>query len=99
MPLPSNSSMKLDNSTSKDEPQLYTLDVFLISGPISEKFAEKNPVISRTIKVRGDQTLKELHHAIFEAFERYDEHMYEFQFGKGPMDPTGTRYVLPRRST
>jgi hypothetical protein len=29
------------------------------------------------------------------AFDRWDEHMYEFQFGKGPMDPKGSRYVLP----
>jgi hypothetical protein len=52
-------------------------------------------VISRTIKIRGDQTLKDLHNAIFDAFGREDEHMYEFQFGKGPMDPKGPRYVLP----
>lgn len=84
MPRPSDSTVKL-----------YTLEVFLHSGPISEKFAKKNPVISRTFKMRGDQTLEELHHAIFKAFGRYDEHMYEFQFGKGPMDRKGPRYVLP----
>ena len=33
---------------------LYTLEVFLISGPITEKFAKKNPEISRTIQIRGD---------------------------------------------
>src|SRR5436305_1724648 len=67
----------------------------IISGPITEKFAKKNPVISRTIQIRGDQTLEDLHHAIFDAFGRSDEHMYEFQFGKGPMDPKAPRYVLP----
>lgn len=77
------------------EPRLFTLEVFLLSGPITEKFAKKNPAISRTIQMRGDQTLEELHHAIFDAFARYDEHMYEFQFGKGPMDPKAPRYVLP----
>ncbi len=75
--------------------RLYTLEVFLLSGPITEKFAKKNPVMSRTIQIRGDQTLEDLHHAIFDAFGRSEEHMYEFQFGKGPMDPEGPRYVLP----
>jgi hypothetical protein len=45
--------------------------------------------------MRGDQTLLDLHHAIFEAFGRWEEHMFEFQFGKGPMDPNAPRYVLP----
>jgi hypothetical protein len=74
---------------------LYTLEVFIIGGPVTERFAKRNPVISRTIKIRGDQTLKDLHHAIFDAFGRWEEHMYEFQFGKGPNDPKGKRYVLP----
>src|ERR1700751_187348 len=75
--------------------RLYTLEVFIISGPITDKFAKKNPVISRTIQIRGDQTLEDLHHAIFDAFDREEEHVYEFQFGKGPMDPKAPRYVLP----
>ena len=29
--------------------RLYTLEVFLLSGPVTEKFAKKNPVVSRTI--------------------------------------------------
>jgi hypothetical protein len=73
--------------------RLYTLDVFLISGQLAEAFVKKNPVISRTIQIRGDQTLEDLHCAIFRAFNRSDQHMYEFQFGKGPHDPKGTRYV------
>ncbi len=75
--------------------RLYTLEVFIISGPVTEKFAKKNPVVSRTIQMRGDQTLQDLHHAIFDAFGRWEEHMYEFQFGKRPMDPKAKRYVLP----
>ncbi|MCZ6867358.1 MAG: hypothetical protein O7E55_08530 [Chloroflexi bacterium] len=62
---------------------------------MTQKFAQQNPVISRTIEVRGDQTLNDLHSAIFRAFDREDEHMYEFQLGKGPNDPEGKRYVLP----
>ena len=79
----------------QDTGRLYTLDVFIISGPVTEKFARKNPVMSRTIQVRGDQTLEDLHDAIFDAFGRFDHHMYEFQFGQGPMDPKAPRYVLP----
>jgi hypothetical protein len=75
--------------------RLYTLEVFLLSGPLTEQFARKNPVVSRTIQIRGDQTLADLHHAIFDAFGRWEEHMYEFQFGKGPMDSKGPKYVLP----
>jgi Plasmid pRiA4b ORF-3-like protein len=75
--------------------RLYELDVFLIGGPITPKFAKKNRVISRTILIRGDQTLADLHHAIFQAYGRWEEHLYEFQFGKWPMDPKALRYVLP----
>lgn len=76
-------------------PRLYTLEVFIIGGQVTEKFAKRNPVISRTINIQGDQTLEDLHHAIFKAFDRWEHHMYEFQFGKGPNDPNGKRYVLP----
>jgi hypothetical protein len=74
---------------------IYTLDVILISGPVAEKFIKKNPAVTRTIAIRGDQTLEDLHHAIFKAFDRFDEHMYEFQIGgKGPDDPKAKRYGL-----
>ncbi|HUY36859.1 MAG TPA: plasmid pRiA4b ORF-3 family protein [Pirellulales bacterium] len=86
---------KLHEPAAQGTPRLYTMEVFLRSGPLVEKFVKKNPVISRTIQIRGDQTLEDLHHAIFAAFGRWDEHMYEFQFGKGPMDPKAPRYVLP----
>jgi hypothetical protein len=95
MARPRKSTVRLHQPTDQDKVRLYTLEVFLISGQISEKFAKKHPVISRTILIRGDQTLEVLHLAIFDAFDRWEEHMYEFQFGKGPMDPKGPRYVLP----
>ena len=85
-------------ATGKAESQgvdLYTLEVFIIGGPISEKFLKRNPEISRTIEIRGDQSLEDLHHAVFKAFDRFDDHMSEYQFGKGPNDPKGKRYVLP----
>ena len=72
---------------------IYTLEVFIIAGPVSEKFAKKNPIMSRTVEIRGDQTLEKLHEIIFKAFNRFDEHLYEFQVGgKGPQDPKARRY-------
>lgn len=76
-------------------PRAYTLEVFLLGGPITPSFARANPVVSRTIEIRGDQTLEQLHRAIFQAFDRWEEHFYEFQLGAGPQDPRGPRYVLP----
>jgi hypothetical protein len=74
---------------------IYALEVFLISGPITEEFAKKNPVVSRTIEIRGDQTLEDLHSAIFKAFNREEQHFYEFQIGgKGPNDPKAKSYGL-----
>jgi hypothetical protein len=72
---------------------LYVVSVFLLSGPISKKFAHKE--ISRKIEIRGDQTLEQLHGAIFKAYDRCDEHLYEFQFGKRPFDPDGPNYGVP----
>jgi hypothetical protein len=81
--------------TAPDKPRLYTLDVFIISGPLTERFVNKNKVISRTIQIRGDQTLQALHEAIFNAFDREDDHMYEFQVGgNGPMDRKARRCTL-----
>ena len=78
------------------EKRVFTLQVAILDGPMTESFTVKNPVISRTIEARGDHTLADLHHAIFKAFGRGDEHMYEFQFGgKRPMDPKARRYGPP----
>ena len=75
---------------------LYTFDVFITSGPMTRKFIKRNPVVCRTIEIQGEQTLADLHHIIFMAFDREDEHMYEFQIGgKGPNDPNALRYGAP----
>jgi hypothetical protein len=80
----------------QEKGSLFTLTVSILSGPMSEKFIKDNPVVSRTIQIRGDQTLFKLHCAIYDAFDREDEHMYEFQVGgKRPMDPKARQYVLP----
>ena len=66
-----------------------------MDGPMTKSFVKKNQVISRTIQIRGDQTLEDFHETIFEAFDREEEHLYEFQIGgRGPMDPEARRYVL-----
>jgi hypothetical protein len=41
--------------------------------------------IWRTVVLRGDQTLDDLHELIFAAFDRYDEHLYSFYFPKARM--------------
>lgn len=74
----------------------FELEVALLEGPVTEAFLKKNPAVLRTIEICGDQTLEDLHHAIFDAYDREDEHMYEFQVGgKGPHDDRARRYVLP----
>jgi hypothetical protein len=67
------------------------LEALLVHGPVPRAFARQSPVVSRTLQVRGDQTLEELHRALFRAFGRTQEQMYEFQFGA----PEARRYVLP----
>jgi hypothetical protein len=73
---------------------LYVVSVFLLSGPISEKFASKQ--ISRVIEIRGDQTLERLHEAIFQAYDRSAQRSYQFQFGKRSFDPNGPNYGVSK---
>ena len=63
---------------------LYTLQVFLVGGPISEEY--RGQVVSRKIQIRGDHTLHHLHQAIFKAYDRWEEHLYEFNVGDSPRD-------------
>jgi hypothetical protein len=84
-----------DNPPSRvaaDPANLYVVSVFIMGGPVSEKFANKE--ISRVIEIRGDQTLEQLHEAILQAFDRQEQHQYEFQFGKRPFDPGGPNYGI-----
>jgi hypothetical protein len=73
--------------------RLYVISVFLVGGPTSKEFANKQ--ISRVIEIRGDQTLEDLHHAIFKAYDRREEQRYQFQLGKRPFDPNGLNYGIP----
>jgi hypothetical protein len=63
---------------------------------VTAKYADKE--ISRVIEIRGDQTLDELHQAIFKAYDRWEQHLYEFQFGKRPFDPQGPNYRISGRA-
>ena len=76
--------------------RVFRLQVAILAGPMRDSFVRKNPVILRTFEARGNHTLADFHYAIFNAFDREDEHMYEFQLGgKRPMDPKARRYGLP----
>jgi hypothetical protein len=60
------------------------------------KKTEKHPVVIlkvalagrkniwRRIALREEDTLEDLHDIIFDAFDRYDEHLYSFYFPKTP---------------
>jgi len=68
--------MKTKSKLSK----LYTLKVNLFLVPITEEYGGCE--ISRTILIKGNQTLHTLHNAIFDAYERFDSHLYAFYVGK-----------------
>ena len=63
---------------------VYSLEVSLTDGPVSAAYANRK--ISRRIDILARQTLHDLHQAIFEAFERWEHHLYEFNLGEGPGD-------------
>ena len=64
--------------------QVYTFGVYLVGGPIDDHHDDQE--ISRQIDVLGHQTLHDLHQAIFEAFDREEDHLYEFNLGESPQD-------------
>ncbi|RKY29220.1 MAG: hypothetical protein DRP79_01020 [Planctomycetota bacterium] len=94
MSKPARKSKKRASSRPRDG-KIYSLEVSLLKGWITEEFARKNKEVSRTIEIRGDQTLHDLHNVIFDAFDRFDEHLYEFQFGEKPRDRGAVRYGRP----
>jgi hypothetical protein len=60
--------------------RVYTMIAYLVSGPVNA--GEAGKVISRTVEIKESQSLESLHKAIFKAFGREDEHLYEFIIGK-----------------
>lgn len=90
---PSHSPAKPKKVIKRAHDALYVLDVDLVDGPLTESFVRKNSRVARTIEIKGAQTLKTLHRSIFQAFDREEEHLYEFQVGgDGPDDPDCQRY-------
>ena len=79
-----------------DAKTIFRFEVQLLSGPVTASFVARHPEApSRLIDIRGSHTLEDLHNAIFRAFDRDDEHMYEFQIGgKKPMDRKAARYCI-----
>ena len=73
------------------DPRVYTLCVYLVSGPYGEESVGEE--IFRTLKVRGDHTLEDLHHAILCSYEREHDRYYEFCLGMDPSGPAGLRYT------
>jgi Plasmid pRiA4b ORF-3-like protein len=49
------------------------LDAYVFEAQLDEL-----PEVSRRIAVRGDQTLADLHEALRQAFEWWDDHLYSF---------------------
>lgn len=72
-----------------EKPVAYTLRVYLTGAPYH---VEWDDWIWRDIVVEAGDTLDDLHWAIFGAFDRDDEHLYEFNLGKGPRERRG-RYM------
>ena len=86
---------KPEPPTREHAEMLYTLDVRITEGPMTTAFVRQHPVVSRTIQIRSDQTLAQLHRAIFKAFEREDAHLYEFRRGDKFKAAPDRRYVAP----
>jgi len=94
-PAPATRKRQPARGPARADVRLYTLDVFLPGRPVGRSFFKKKSGVSRVIQIRGDQTLEDLHDAIFDAFDRDDEHLYEFQLGRGPKDHDGPTYGSP----
>lgn len=77
---------------------VYAMKVTFLSGPedaMNEEFLRGNPVVSRTLHLRGDHVLDTLHNAVFRAFDREEDWgLYEFQIGgRHPGDGNARTYV------
>lgn len=65
--------------------------MYLTRGPYGEEAVGRE--IYRTLQIRGDQSLEDLHYAIFCSFDRLEEQCYEYSFGKNPSVRSGPRYA------
>ena len=84
-----------DSVAASPPSRLYVLFVCL-SNVFTKKWQIRKK-ISREIEIRGDQTLEQLHEVIFKAYDRWEEHLYEFHLGKhhsismGPFSASQTK--------
>jgi hypothetical protein len=74
--------------------RLFTLEVKLLHGRGRRFPQTKKGGITRTIAIRGEHKLEKLHDAIFSAFDRFDTHLYQFEFGAGPHDRDAVIYEI-----
>jgi hypothetical protein len=56
---------KRATKTTQRDNRVYTLEVFILTGPLPESFIKKNKVVSRTIKILGGRTPGEPHSHTF----------------------------------
>jgi len=70
--------------------KVYTLRVYLVSGPGGRD--RQGEEIYRALKIRGDQTLEDLHYAILGSFEREQADGYAFFPHEGSCGPESVRY-------
>ena len=70
-----------DKRASVPRPNVYSFRVYLVSGPYGEESVGHE--IFRTLKVRGDQTLEDLHHAIFCSFGRENDRYIGSRYNQG----------------
>ncbi len=76
---------------SEHKHKVFTFEVSIIQGPITQAFIDNNPESpTRTIEILGNQTLENFHEIIFDAYDREDMHLYEFQIGAD--QPMGDNY-------
>lgn len=54
--------------------------------------------VYRRILIRGDQSLLDLHQAIFEAFDRFDPHLFSFFLTRGRTTSIRKRFAAPEFS-
>lgn len=65
---------------------VYVASVFVFK--VALKYQKR---IWRKIAIRGDQSLVTLHDAIFDAFDRDDDHLYSFYFPSKPSSTSRSR--------
>jgi tetratricopeptide (TPR) repeat protein len=73
------------------KPSTYTDTHFIYRFKVSLR---DRPDIWRIIDIKGNQMLSSLHKAIFNAFDRFEEHQYSFFLSNKPYD-RGSEYTSP----